>query len=67
MALLKAFEFLAFEARFEFPIYGRASAGASILSYQQCGNRLPSSTGGAEVTGACDRTEVDSRQLKVEG
>jgi len=45
-------QILAFEARFEFPIYGRASAGAaSILSHQHCGNRLLSSTGGAEVTG----------------
>ncbi len=54
IALLKAFGFLRFEARFEFPVYSRASAGcwgASILSYQHCGNRLPSSTGGAEVTG----------------
>jgi hypothetical protein len=26
--------------------------GSSIVSYQGCGNRLPASTGGAQVTGS---------------
>jgi len=32
IALFKAFEFFAFEARFEFPVYSRASAGLSPSS-----------------------------------
>jgi len=32
IALFKAFEFFTFEARFEFPVYRRASAGLSPSS-----------------------------------
>jgi len=55
IALIIAFELFAFEyfpERFELPLWLHCHCWAgSILSYRRCGNRLPASTGGAQVTG----------------
>jgi len=69
IAFLNGFElFEFFPARSAFPRFGPVCWADSIVSQQPCGNHLPASTGGTQVTGglqaggAGDLEEVSKRE-----